>query len=173
MAIRDLRFYGDPVLRTAATPIEKFDAALHRLAQDMLETMDAAGGVGLAANQIGVLKRIFVYDCSHFQAGLRGAIINPEWEPLTQDIQVGKEGCLSIPDISADTPRYNTVKVTGFDVSGRPVAMVVSGLMARCVQHETDHLDGVLFLQKLQLEEKTAAYAQLRSSDWFTGEAQN
>ena len=167
MAIRELRYYGDPVLTTVATEIDTFDANLEKLARDMLETMDAAGGVGLAANQIGLTKRIFVYDCSLYQAGMRGAIVNPVWEPVGNLGQIGAEGCLSIPKISARTQRYYQVKVTGQDVYGRPVAMVASDLMARCIQHETDHLDGVLFLQRLEPEEYKRAMAQVRESDWF------
>lgn len=168
MSIRDIRIYGDPVLTSIATPFDTFDSSLERLANDMLETMEDAGGVGLAANQIGLTKRIFVYDCSHVQPGMRGALINPVWQPLGDMLQVGPEGCLSIPDISAETVRHETVRVSAFDVFGRPVGMVVSGLMARCVQHETDHLDGVLFLDRLQGDVRKQAMAEVRASDWFT-----
>ncbi|MEX3563316.1 peptide deformylase [Corynebacterium sp. SA-MJD20WY100] len=167
MSIRDIRIYGDPVLTSIATPFDTFDSSLERLANDMLETMEDAGGVGLAANQIGLTKRIFVYDCSHVQPGMRGALVNPVWQPLGDMLQVGPEGCLSIPDISAETVRHETVRVSGFDVFGRPVGMVVSGLMARCVQHETDHLDGVLFLDRLHGDVRKQAMAEVRASDWF------
>lgn len=167
MSIRDIRIYGDPVLTSIATPFDAFDSSLERLANDMLETMENAGGVGLAANQIGLTKRIFVYDCSHVQPGMRGALVNPVWQPLGDMLQVGPEGCLSIPDISAETVRHETVRVSGFDVFGRPVGMVVSGLMARCVQHETDHLDGVLFLDRLHGDVRKQAMAEVRASDWF------
>lgn len=167
LTIKAIRLYGDPVLTTRASEITEFDATLEELAQDMLETMDDAGGVGLAANQIGLLKRIFVYDCSHTETGMRGAIINPVWEAIGEQTQSGIEGCLSIPDISTPTQRYETVRVTGQDVKGNPVGMVVSGLMARCVQHETDHLDGVLFLQRLDAESRKEAMSQIRNSDWF------
>ncbi|MDY3127667.1 MAG: peptide deformylase [Corynebacterium sp.] len=167
MSIRPIRLYGDPVLTTKATEITTFDASLEKLVRDMLETMEDAGGVGLAANQIGLTKRIFVYDCSHVEDGLRGALINPVWEPIGDEVQVGVEGCLSIPNVQAEAARHQTVKVTGQDVSGRPVSMVVSGLMARCVQHETDHLDGVLFIQRLEPELKKEAMRQIRTSDWF------
>lgn len=85
LTIREIRLYGDPVLTTRASEITEFDEALEDLAEDMLETMDAAGGVGLAANQIGLLKRIFVYDCSHTESGMRGAIINPVWKELGEE----------------------------------------------------------------------------------------
>lgn len=167
MTVRDVRLYGDPVLKAQATEITVFDAGLEALAADMLETMEDSGGVGLAANQIGLTKRIFVYDCSHVNPGMRGVLINPVWDPVGEATQTGREGCLSIPGISLDTTRYQTVAVRGFDVAGRPVGMIVSGLMARCVQHETDHLDGLLFLERLTPELRKDAMATIRTSDWF------
>lgn len=167
MSLRELRIYGDPVLGSRAEEISKFDASLRALTSDMLETMDKAGGVGLAANQVGILKRIFVYDCSHTQSGLRGALVNPVWTPVGEQQQTGPEGCLSIPGISAETTRLNQVFVTGQDIEGRPVSMVASGLMARCIQHETDHLDGVLFLQRLEAPVRKEAMRAIRESEWF------
>lgn len=167
MTVREVRLYGDPVLSTRAEEITEFGPSLERLAQDMLETMEDAGGVGLAANQIGVTKRIFVFDCSHYQHGLRGAIINPEWEAAGQETQLGPEGCLSIPGISQPTERFNTVRLKGFDPQGRPVSMLASGLMARCIQHETDHLDGILFLKRLSDELRKESMKIIRQSEWF------
>ena len=167
MSLRELRIYGDPVLGSRAEEISKFDAGLRALASDMLETMDKAGGVGLAANQVGILQRIFVYDCSHTQSGLRGAIVNPAWTPVGEQQQTGPEGCLSIPGISAETTRFNQGFVSGQDIEGRPVSMVASGLMARCIQHETDHLDGVLFLQRLEAPVRKEAMRAIRESEWF------
>lgn len=168
LSIREIRIYGDPVLTTEAKEITEFDESLEELASDMLDTMEAAGGVGLAANQIGLLKRIFVYDCTHTETGMRGAIINPVWEAIGDKTQTGMEGCLSIPDISTPTTRYETVRVSGQDVKGNPIGMVVSGLMARCVQHETDHLNGVLFLQRLEGDARKQAMAEIRVSSWFS-----
>lgn len=167
MTVREVRLYGDPVLTTRAEEITEFGPSLERLAQDMLETMEAAGGVGLAANQIGVTKRIFVFDCSHYQHGLRGAVINPIWEAVGQDMQLGAEGCLSIPGISQPTERFSTVRLRGFDPHGRPISMLASGLMARCIQHETDHLDGILFLQRLSDELRKDSMKTIRQSEWF------
>lgn len=167
MSLREIRIYGDPVLSSRAEEINKFDAGLRALASDMLETMENAGGVGLAANQVGILKRIFVYDCSHTQSGLRGAIVNPIWTPVGEQQQIGPEGCLSIPGISAETTRFNQVFVSGQDIEGRPVSMVASGLMARCIQHETDHLDGVLFLQRLEAAVRKDAMRAIRAAEWF------
>lgn len=168
MTVREVRLYGDPVLTTRAEEITEFGPSLERLAQDMLETMEDAGGVGLAANQIGVTKRIFVFDCSHFQHGLRGAVINPEWEAVGEEIQLGTEGCLSIPGISQPTERFSTVRLRGYDPQGRPVSMLASGLMARCIQHETDHLDGVLFLQRLSDELRKESMKTIRQAEWFS-----
>lgn len=166
MTIRPIRIFGDPILNTQASRIELFDGSVIRLVHDMLETMDDAGGVGLAANQIGLAKRVFVYDCD----GMRGALINPEWEPLDDMIQIGPEGCLSIPDLQADVPRHETVVARGADEYGRPVALRANGLLARCIQHETDHLDGVLFLQRLDPAVRKEAMHMIRGMDWYTDE---
>ncbi len=167
MTIRDIRIFGDPVLTTPAQEVTEFDSGLATLVADMFETMDDAGGVGLAANQVGVLRQVFVFDCSHTEDGLRGHIINPVWEPVGDETQTGSEGCLSIPGISAETIRYETVQATGVDLDGKPVTLLASGLMARCIQHESDHLQGVLFLKRLQPEQRKAAMAEIRQSEWF------
>jgi peptide deformylase len=167
VTIREIRLFGDPVLTSQAEEVKDFDAKLEKLVADMLETMDAAGGVGLAANQIGVLKRVFVFDCSHVEDGLRGHIINPVWEAIGEETQTGPEGCLSIPDITEDTTRWQTVRVTGKDMEGNPISMVASGLMARCIQHETDHLDGILFLKRLDKDSRKQAMSHIRQSEWF------
>lgn len=167
MSIRPIRIFGDPVLLSRAEEVTTFDDSLATLVQDMLDTMDDAGGVGLAANQIGILKRVFVFDCSHTDGGLRGHIINPVWEAIGEETQTGREGCLSIPGISKDTERYQQVKVSGQDKEGKAISMVASGLMARCIQHETDHLDGVLFLKRLTPEKRKEAMREIREADWF------
>ncbi|MCS5479561.1 peptide deformylase [Corynebacterium sp. YIM 101645] len=167
MTIRDIRLFGDPVLTTRSDEVTEFDDALRGIVDDMLETMDDAGGVGLAANQIGLTRRIFVYDTTHVENGLRGHIINPVWEAIGGDTQTGEEGCLSIPDISVETERFQTVRVSGQDINGNPIALVASGLMARCIQHETDHLDGVLFLRRLSPEHRKETMATIRTADWF------
>lgn len=167
MTIREIRLFGDPVLTTRAEEITVFDDSLHTLVRDMLETMDDAGGVGLAANQIGLTRRIFVFDTTHTEHGLRGHIINPVWEAMGNTTQTGQEGCLSIPDISADTERFDTVQVSGRDADGKHISLVASGLLARCIQHETDHLDGVLFFKRLTPEHRKEVMAAVRASDWF------
>ena len=110
---------------------------------------------------------MFVFDCAHENPGMRGHVINPVWEPVGEEKQVGNEGCLSIPAVVKETERYNSVKVTGQDVDGNPVEITASGLMARCIQHETDHLDGVLFLKRLSPELRKEAMREIRESDWF------
>lgn len=167
MTIRAVRIFGDPVLRTRAEEVTEFDETLATLVDDMLDTMDDADGVGLAANQIGVTRRVFVYDCSHEVTGARGHIINPVWEPVGEEKQVGPEGCLSIPEISKDTERYQKVVVRGVDKQGEPIEFECDGLLARCVQHETDHLDGVLFLQRLAPALRKEAMAEIRNAEWF------
>lgn len=167
MTIRDIRIFGDPVLATRATEVTEFDRGLETLVTDMLETMDANEGVGLAANQVGVTRRVFVYDCAHAEGGQRGHIVNPVWEPVGEHTQTGNEGCLSIPDVSRETTRYNTVQLSGQDLNGNPVSLLASGLMARCIQHETDHLDGVLFLKRLRPELRKEAMRDIRNSTWF------
>ncbi len=163
MAIREIRLFGDPVLNTAADPVTAFDAPLRRLVGDMLETMDHAGGVGLAGNQVGVAKRVFVFDCQ----GMRGHIVNPVWRALGEDMQRGREGCLSVPGITGDITRHNTVVASGVDMFGRPLTLRGTGLLARCIQHETDHLDGVMFLRRMEPEQRKVAMAEVRNSDWM------
>lgn len=162
MVYRPVRLFGDPALTTPAAVVTEFDAALRRLAKDMLETMDAANGVGLAANQVGVLQRVFVYDCQ----GMRGAMVNPTWTPIGETLQMGREGCLSIPGVRAEVTRYDTVVARGHDVNGNVVAIRASGMLARCIQHESDHLDGVLFLSRMAPAVRAEALAEIRAAEW-------
>ncbi|GAA3118080.1 peptide deformylase [Planomonospora alba] len=149
--MRDIRVIGDPVLRTPAEPVVDFDRDLRRLVDEMFTAMYAAQGVGLAGPQIGVSKRIFVYDCSN----RKGHVINPELT-VDDDAEVlDEEGCLSVPSretgkpLYARTPRAAGVTVTGVDRLGRPVRVKARGMLARCFQHETDHLNGTLYVDRL------------------------
>lgn len=172
MTVRPIRLFGDPVLTTAASevpPTHHASDALRAQVADMFETMDAAGGVGLAANQIGKLNRVIVFDTTHEPSGIRGHLINPTWHPLGEERQLGPEGCLSIPDVSADVDRAQRVLARGRDVSGRTVAITASGLLARCLQHECDHLAGVLYLKHLDAEQRKTTMATIRAADWFAG----
>lgn len=166
MTVLNMRYFGDPVLKTVADPVKPEqiqDAGTRRQVDDMLETMDHYGGVGLAANQIGITRRIFVFDCD----GDRGHVINPTWEAVGEETQTGGEGCLSIPNVHGDVTRAQHVRLRGVTVDGEQVDREVTDLMARCVQHETDHLDGVLFIQHLSAEQRREAMKQIRESEWF------
>ncbi|GIH94044.1 peptide deformylase [Planobispora siamensis] len=149
--MRDIRVIGDPVLRTPAEPVTEFDRDLRHLIDEMFAAMYAADGVGLAGPQIGVSKRLFVYDCSN----RKGHVINPELTIDDDTVVVDEEGCLSVPGrdtgkpIYAKTPRAAGVTVTGVDRLGRPVRVKARGLLARCFQHETDHVNGSLYVDRL------------------------
>jgi peptide deformylase len=150
MAVRTMRLYGDPVLRQKARPIESFDAALRELVADMFDTMRAYRGVGLAANQVGVLQKVFVVEVARGEGEepLRLALINPGLSEATGS-ETGEEGCLSVPGIYEDVRRALKVRVQAQDLAGEPIDFVVEGYLARVLQHEADHLEGVLFLDRL------------------------
>lgn len=163
MTALSLRLFGDPILKTPARPVEKFGDGLRSTAAEMLEIMDASGGVGLAANQVGLQIRMFVYECN----GMRGHLVNPVWHQVGTETQTGTEGCLSVPGVRGTITRAANVLATGSDVDGHPVAIAASGLLARCIQHESDHLDGVMFMQRMEREEKNAAMAEIYASNWW------
>jgi len=151
MAIRPVRIFGDPVLRQKASPVESFDEPLAQLVGDMFETMHAYRGVGLAGNQVGVPQRVLVVELPGPQEGdapLRLALVNPKLSEASGQ-QVEEEGCLSIPGIYEDIKRALKVRVRAQDLQGQPLDFVAEGYLARVVQHEVDHLDGVLFLDRL------------------------
>jgi peptide deformylase len=162
MAVQPIRLFGDPVLRTAAEPVADFDAELRRLVKDLTETMLDENGVGLAAPQLGVGLRVFTYDVDD----VIGHIVNPVLEFPDDEEQDGPEGCLSIPGLYFDTKRRMNVVAKGVNEYGDPVQLVGSELMARCVQHETDHLDGILFVDRLDPETKKAAMRAIREAEW-------
>lgn len=171
MTIREIRQVGDPVLRTPTEPVRDFDRQLHKLIDDMFDTMYDAPGVGLAANQIGVGLRVFVYDCGPAEEGgpdQIGIVCNPVLTelgglPAADPDRLGppdwadEEGCLSVKGLHFVTPRWSTATVAGVDAHGEPVTVTGSGLLARCLQHETDHLDGRLYLDRLVGEHKAQA----------------
>lgn len=152
MTIRPIRMLGDPILRETAEPVVDFDRALAKLAKDMTQTMRKAPGVGLAAPQIGVSLRLFVYD---MQDGTTGAIANPELTVIDDALVTADEGCLSFPGVHYPLARYASVEVRGQDLSGESIVVRQTGdeedpaYFARCLQHETDHLDGVVYLDRL------------------------
>ena len=163
MAVRPIRLFGDPVLRTPAEPVVDFDKELRTLVDDLFETMLDAPGRGLAAPQIGVGLRVFTY---HVDADEHGHLINPTLSFPDDEEQLGEEGCLSIPGLSWDCRRHRNVVARGFDVHGEPVTVTGSDLLARCVQHETDHLDGILFVDRLDPETRRRALSEIREAPW-------
>lgn len=165
MTAQPIRLFGDPVLRTAALPVTTFDKELRVLVKDLIETMKEAPGSGLSANQIGVALRVFTYDVD----GVIGHLINPDLD-LSDEEQDGPEGCLSLPGLVFDTPRAMRTVAKGFNMWGEPIVLEGSGLLARCVQHETDHLDGVLFIDRLPDDRRKAAMKEIRKSEWFSAE---
>ena len=162
MSVTPIRLLGDPVLRTPAAPVVDFDAELRGLVADLTDTMLAAGGAGLAAPQIGVGLRVFTWNVD----GELGSLVNPDVTPIGVEEEVAPEGCLSIPGLRADCRRHLHVVATGWSVHGEPVRIEGSSLLARAVQHETDHLDGVVFLDRLDPQVRAAALDALAGAEW-------
>ena len=162
MALQDIRLFGDPVLKTPALAVETFDKELRQLVRDLTETMLDAPGAGLAAPQIGVSLRVFTYCVD----GVIGHLINPDLD-LSDEEQDGPEGCLSLPGLAFDTKRAMRVVARGMNMHGEPVVIEGSELLARAVQHETDHLDGILFIDRLDVEARKLAMKAIRESEWF------
>jgi peptide deformylase len=162
VSIKDIRLFGDPVLRTAAAEVTDFDKQLRVLVKDLEDTMLDAPGAGLAAPQIGVGLRVFTY----WVDGVLGHLVNPVLD-LSTDEQDGPEGCLSIPGLAFDTRRALSVVAKGQDMWGEPVVLEGTQLLARCVQHETDHLDGILFLDRLDPDARREAMRAIREAEWF------
>jgi peptide deformylase len=162
VSIRPIRLFGDPVLRTPADPVTSFDAELRKLVQDLTDTMLDAPGVGLAAPQIGVGLRVFTY----YVEDVVGYLINPSLT-LSEEVELDDEGCLSFPGLAYPTSRAFGVVGTGFDMHGEPVTLTGTGQLARCVQHETDHLDGVLFIDRLDATQRKLAMKEIRASEWW------
>jgi peptide deformylase len=164
VSIFPIRVLGDPVLRETCRDVEVFDSFLRRLSEDMLETMYHAPGVGLAAPQIGLSLRFFVFDPGPEHGTGPGAVANPVLSDLEGE-QTDDEGCLSIPNIYFPTTRAMRVGVSGQDVEGRPISLVGEGLLARIFQHETDHVNGMLFIDRLSEEDRRRAMAEIRNRE--------
>jgi peptide deformylase len=162
MSILPIRTLGDPVLRTSAQDVDRFDRSLRRLHDQMLETMYAAPGVGLAAPQVGLSMRFFVFDAGD-GAG-PGALANPQITMSEGDLEED-EGCLSIPGVYHVTPRSATVRISGLDLDGRPSVLEGEGLLARIFQHETDHVNGLLFIDRLTDEGRREVLAAVRDRE--------
>ena len=162
MAIQPIRLFGDPVLRRTALEVVDFDKELRTLVADLTDTMLEAPGAGLAAPQIGVGLRVFTW----YVDGEVGHLVNPDLT-LSEELQDGPEGCLSLPGLRYDCRRAQSVVARGFDLHGEPLVVEGSELLARAIQHETDHLDGVLFLDRLDSDARKAAMREIRESEWF------
>jgi peptide deformylase len=155
--------YGEPVLHRPCKPVEAFDAALKELVEDMFASMYAADGVGLAANQIGVDARVFVLDCDDADGERTvAAVVNPVLilPPPPRELVVDDEGCLSVPGAFEDTPRAATAVVEGFDADGKPIRIEGTGTLARCLQHEHDHLDGTVYVDRLPKKARNRALTE-------------
>jgi peptide deformylase len=162
VAIQPIRLFGDPVLRSPATAVVDFDKELRRLVADLTDTMMDAPGAGLAAPQIGVGLRVFTW----YVDGELGHLVNPSLD-LSDEEQDGPEGCLSLPGLTVDCKRAWSVVAKGWNMHGDPVTIEGTELLSRAIQHETDHLDGVLFIDRLDRERRKAAMRQIREFDWF------
>lgn len=176
MAVRPILRLGDPRLRQVAAPVRAFDTPeLHELVRDMLDTMQAADGAGLAAIQLGVLERVVIFGFDHnarypdVDPVPFTVLINPEITPLGTEREDGWEGCLSVPGMRGLVPRYTRIRYRGCDASGAPIDRTVAGFHARVVQHECDHLDGILYPQRIEdlrafgfIEELAASGVMLR-----------
>lgn len=162
MAVQPIRLFGDPVLTMPADPVTAFDKELRVLIKDLTDTMVDAPGVGLAAPQIGVSLRVFTYDVEDTV----GHLVNPVIGIVSDEDQDGDEGCLSFPGLAFPTTRKERVVASGFNMHGEPVTIEGSALLARCIQHEVDHLDGILFIDRLAPELRKEAMKALRDQDF-------
>ncbi|TBN56535.1 peptide deformylase [Glaciihabitans arcticus] len=163
MTIRQIRLFGDPVLRSVCDPITPGDKRVAGLIEDLLETVKVPGRAGVAANQIGVGQRAFSYNID----GDVGYIINPVLVEVSGEAELVDEGCLSVPGFYFPRLRHPFARVEGIDLDGNPVELSGDGLMAQALQHETDHLDGHLFIEGLEPEVKKEAMRAIRTSPWW------
>ena len=168
MSIQEIRLFGDPVLTTPASPVVDFDKELRVLVKDLTDTMLNAPGAGLAAPQIGVPLRVFVWDVDE----ALGHLINPVLD-LSEEMQDGEEGCPSFPELRYETPRAMRAVAKGFNMYGEPVVVEGTEFLARALQHETDHLNGILFIDKLSAENRKLAMKEIRESEWFNLASEN
>lgn len=163
MTVREIRLYGDPVLRTECMPIREITEEIRDLVGDLLETTQLPGRAGVAAPQIGVNLRVFSYNVY----GEVGYLINPKIVELSGEREEIDEGCLSVPGLWEKTPRYAKAVAEGTNLEGETVRLSGEGLMAQMLQHECDHLDGKVYLDRLEGENRREAMRKLRETDWF------
>lgn len=163
MAVRPIRLFGDPVLRAPSAAIDVIDDGIRSLVQDLLDTVELPGRAGVAAPQIGVGLRAFSYNIE----GDIGYVLNPVLTEVSGEPALVGEGCLSVPDLWHKTLRYPWARVVGIDLDGNELVLEGEGLMAQALQHETDHLDGMLYISRLSPEERKVAMRRIRESSWF------
>lgn len=164
MAVQPIRIIGDPVLRTPADPVTTFDKELRVLVRDLDDTMRAAPGVGLAAPQIGIGLRVFTFATAEDE---QGHIVNPVLSELSDELEEDEEGCLSVPGLTYPMARRVRVVAKGFDMHGEPLVIAAgTPFLARCLQHETDHLDGVVFIDRLDAAVRKRAMQEIREQLW-------
>jgi len=163
MTVRQIRIFGDPVLRSVCDPLAPGDARVAALIEDLLETVMVPGRAGVAANQIGVGQRAFSYNID----GVVGYVINPILVEVSGEPELVEEGCLSVPGFYFPRLRHPFARVTGIDLEGNALEISGTGLMAQALQHETDHLDGHLYIEGLEPETKREAMRAIRQSPWW------
>ena len=163
MAVRPIRVFGDPVLRAASAPIEEIDDGVRALVRDLVDTVELPGRAGVAAPQIGVGLRAFSYNID----GEIGYVLNPVLVEVSGEPELVGEGCLSVPGLWHDALRHPFATVRGIDLDGNEVVIEGEGLLAQALQHETDHLDGKLYLERLPAETRRVAMREIRESSWF------
>lgn len=163
MTIRPIRIYGDPILREATREVVTIDERIESLVEDLLETTDMDGRAGVAANQIGSTWRVFAWHAD----GKTGYLINPVIEEVSGECREIDEGCLSVPSLWFPTPRYEYCRASGIDLDGNRVELAGEGLMAQILQHEIDHLDGTVYIERLEKPTHREAMRQIRSAEWF------
>ena len=163
MAIRPIRLFGDPVLREVCAPVGEVDGGIRALVQDLLDTVAEPGRAGVAANQIGVALRAFSYNID----GDIGYVLNPVLTEVRGEPEPVGEGCLSVPGLWHNALRHPWARVVGTDLDGAEVVLEGEGLLAQALQHETDHLDGRVYLTRLSPDDRRAAMREVRESTWF------
>lgn len=163
MTVRPIRRFGDPVLRERAAPVGPVDARVRALVADLLDTVAVPGRAGVAANQIGVPVAAFAYNVD----GRVGYLLDPELVEVRGEPELMDEGCLSVPDLTFPTPRHPWARSVGRDLDGDPVEVVGEGVLAEALQHEQDHLEGRVYLQRLERDVRREAMAAVRRQPWF------
>lgn len=163
MTVREIRLFGDPVLRSKCDPVDPADPRVKALAQDLIDTVKVPGRAGVAAPQIGVASRVFSWNVDDEV----GVILNPVLVETRGEPVLVSEGCLSVPELGFPTPRAPWARVTGQDIDGNPIELSGDGLMGQMLQHECDHLDGIVYIMRLEGDARRAAMHAIREANWY------